>query len=84
MQPKTYSLSETMSVGLDKAAVASCGDSEMAPQPLGIAQNGLENVGRPPYLRRFFGAYGFSPPERIERRIGTPMRPKVSRRPLTR
>ena len=35
-------------------------------------------------LRRFFLAYGLSPPERIERRIGTPMRPKVSRRPLTR
>ncbi len=34
--------------------------------------------------RRFFGAYGFSPPERSERRIGTPMRPKVARRPLTR
>ena len=34
--------------------------------------------------RFFFPAYGFSPPERSERRIGTPNRPKVSRRPFTR
>src|SRR5580704_18797850 len=34
------------------------------------------------YPHRFFGAYGFLLPARIDRRIGTPMRPKVSRRPL--